>query len=371
MKRLTRLARRRTPYGAAALLPALAVLLLAHAQVRAQSSQTYWMDGYEIEVTLKPLQPAFLIGEPVGLGLSFENRSGVDLEMLLSGENEGAKGESDDFEVIVNGPDGRVLSRPDDEDARRFNIYTNMRLPGVPTQYMATVGANLHLSLASWVKIEQPGHYTVVCRRGVRVGPLGRRYRIFPGTTKPATEIRLHAEFEVLEGGPDALGKLIEDLGAKMLDCGIHPPEQSSAVVAASRLSAIEDPRVVKLFVQALGQCKTPSIRYAALRVFEQSVNDEAFEGLRLATRDADEDFRTVAAQMLAQSKHPKAKGLLVSLRRDSYYGVRLMVLNALEKWDTEEARKLIWELSNDEHPLIKEEALRFLQERAGHPPRR
>jgi hypothetical protein len=51
-------------------------------------------------------------------------------------------------------------------------------------------------------------------------------------------------------------------------------------------------------------------------------------------------------------------------MRNDSYYGVRLMVLNALEAKDTEAARRVIWEMTNDKHPSVRDEALRFLQQR-------
>jgi hypothetical protein len=77
-----------------------------------------------------------------------------------------------------------------------------------------------------------------------------------------------------------------------------------------------------------------------------------------------DEDFRTVVAQVVARNKHPKSAALLLSMRRDTYYGVRLIVLYALEAKDTATARRIIWEMTNDEHPSVKDEALRFLQQR-------
>lgn len=359
MNRTRPRAPRRSLACAAALLAALAALNPP------ALAETYWVDGYELEVGLSPARAAFVPGEPVTLDLKFENRSATDLELMLSGEREG-EGWPDDFEVLVTGPDGGRLPRPDAEDGGSQTSPTNMFVRAVRNELMGTISVSEVFDLSGWAKIEKPGHYSVTFRRGLRVGPYGRRYRLFPGTTKPATELSLKAEFEVVEGGKDGLGKLIEKLGASALAC-----DQSVSVSSTSRLGALKDARAVKYLVAAMQKCKNPSIKYQALGALSKHETDEAFEGLRLAASDADEDFRTVAAQQLAQSKHPKARRLLLSLRADPYYGVRLMVLNTLEAWDTAEARKLIWEMTNDEHPQIKEEALRFLQERAGHPPSR
>lgn len=337
----------------------LAALLPAPAR-----AETYWVDGYQLEINLTPERAAFVLGEPVTIHLKFENHTGIDLELMLSAEQEG-DGWPDDFEITVVGPDGKSLARPRDEEGGRQNSSTNMFVRTVREELMGTLNVSALFRLSGWANIEQPGHYAVTLRRGLRVGPYGRRYRIFPGTTKPATELRLKAEFEVIEGGPDGLGKLIEELSASVLACN-----SDTSVSSTTRLGALKDARAVRHVVAAMQKCRNPSIRYQALGSLSKHETDAALEGLRLAAADADEDFRTATAQMLAQSKHPKARALLVSLRKDSYYGVRLMVLNALESWDTASARKLIWEMSNDEHPKVKEEALRFLQERATHPPR-
>jgi hypothetical protein len=222
------------------------------------------------------------------------------------------------------------------------------------------------LTLEGWAKIEKPGVYGVTVRRGLRVGPYGRRYRLFPGTTKPAIELHLKTEFTVTGGGEERTGELIDELGARMLECN-----QSSSVEAAVRLADLKDGRALKYMTEAIAKCQNPSIRYTALGAFGKLDTDAAFEGLRAAASDADADFRTTAATMLARSRHNGARALLLSLRKDPYYGVRFVVLGALEAWDTERARRLIWEMTNDEHPLVRQEALRFLQERSTHPPRR
>jgi hypothetical protein len=351
----------RARLSAAALLFTLAAML-APAPVRAE---TYWVDGYELEVTLRPARGSYVLGEPVTLNLVFVNRTDTDLELLLSGERRG-EGWPDDFEITVVGPGGERLSRSGNGEADLRDSFANIFVRAMHPGPYATLSMSLSLSLERWAQIERPGVYAVTVRRGLRVGPYAGSYRLFPETTKPAVELSLKAEFTVTEGGAERTGKLIEELGARMLEC-----DQSLSVEAASRLASLKDERTLRYMSEAMRKCKNPSIRYTALRAFATVDTDAGLAGLRAATSDADEDFRTVAATFLAQSEHKGARGLLLSLRKDPYYGVRLVVLSALEAWDTGHARKLIWEMTNDEHPKVREEALRFLQERGVHPPNR
>jgi hypothetical protein len=352
--------RRTARLSAAALLVALAALA---APARAQDAQTFWVDGYEIGVTLQPVRAGFVLGETVVLSLGFENRSGTDLELLLSGEQ--GPGWPDDFEITVTGPAGARLPRPGADEDGRETSYSNSYVRA--TRGRDFPGAmNILLHLTGWAKVERPGRYAVTLRWGVRAGPLGRRYRLFPGTTKPAVEVSAQTTFEVVEGGPEGLGRLIEGLGGVMLKC-----QQSAAVEAATRLSAIKDERVVKYMAEAMRTCRNPSVTSQALGALSKFATDEAFKALQLAASNADDDLRTTVAHHLGGNKHPRARALLLSMRTDPYYGVRMMVLNVLEGTDTAESRKLIWEMTGDEHPMVRDEALRFLQERATHPPRR
>src|ERR1043165_154884 len=105
-------------------LAAFTTLLLAHAVARAE---TYWLDGYEVEVTLRPERDSYLLGEPVTLMLTFKGRSDAELELLLSGEKDG-EGWPDDFSVTVTDPDGNQLPRPDGVHDEKS--YTNTVLRG-------------------------------------------------------------------------------------------------------------------------------------------------------------------------------------------------------------------------------------------------
>jgi len=265
--------------------------------------------------------------------------------------------------VKVFGPDGAELPRPAPErrtESGSTNSYTRGRRAGQP----AGSKKGIVVALGDWAEIGRPGVYTVRLRRGVKAGPFNGEYRIWPETNKPVVELRGETQVNVVAPGADPVGALIEQQGARMLGA-----DRSKSVEAAVRLSELNDARVVPHFVEALRKCRNTNVREAAVRALGNFEADAAFEGLRLAASDPDDDLRTVAAQALSKSEHPKADALLAGMRKDAHFGVRLIVLYALTGKDTPEARRMVWEMSNDEHPLIREEALRHLQQHGGRRP--
>ena len=338
----------------------LALALLA-ATAPPALAETYYLDGYEVEITLLPWRESFVLGEQVYVSLKVENRNDIDLELILSGEQGG--GWPDDFEVRVTGPDGSPLPRPGVEERRAVgHVHSHVR--GRRNKQLVRPAVGLVVSLKEWAEFEKPGTYTVTLRRGVKAGPFNGRYRIWPETNKPVVELRAETQVRVVAPGADPIGSLIEEQGRRLLS-----GDPTAPVDAAIRLSDLDDERIVPLFVEALRKCRNTNVREAAVKAFRKFDTDVAFEGLKLAAADPHDDLRTVAAHALSASKHPKAAAHLLEMRKDEHFGVRLVVLHALTGKDTEEARRIIWEMSNDEHPLVRETALRYLQQRGGRRP--
>lgn len=329
---------RRPPAARARPLLLLALLLGATAAARAE---TVWADGFELEVTLRPAK--VVMGEPVVLWLELANRSDTDLELLLSGERDG--GWPDGFEVTVEGPGG-VARRPLAEEREASSTI------------LLRAGQSLGVAarMQRWAAFARPGVYTVSYRRGLRAAAYDGRVTVLMDVEKPAVEFRVRARVEVTQGGEDAVGALIEELGPK-----ISAPAPD-AMAAAQRLAQLGDERVVRYFVEAYRRSRNAGVKSTALTVFPKFRGDLALEGLKLGAADPDEDFRTAAASALTHSRHPEAPRVLAGLRRDPHYGVRLVVLYALEKMGTPEARHMIWEMTNDRHEGVRGEALRILQ---------
>jgi len=355
--RMLRTSLHRRTHAALLALATLAALLLMPANARAE---TYWLDGYEVTVTLIPVRESFMIGERIKLALIFENHSDTDIELLLS--SSAGYGWPDDYDVRVTGPDGKLLPAPEgSEDGGDANSHPNLFVRAGSKSPNGVGSLYLTVPLKGWARPDRPGRYKVVLRRGVVAGPFKGTYGLSRETAKPATEIRLETEFALVSGGETRVGELIEELASKMLECDGNP---SGSAAAAKRLAGIEDERAVGPLASAVAKCKNSGVKYPALLGLANFSTDAAFESLRAAAADADGNFRALVAMRVAENKHRGAWALLLSMRNDPYYDVRMAVLNALEHKDTEAARRLILEMTNDENQLVRKEALRFLQQR-------
>lgn len=328
---------------------AMSLLFFSILATTSARAQTYWPDGYEVELTLKPSQTKYLPGETPGLVLEIKNHSDTNLEILFSARADGSRHLMEGFDLSVVAPDGVVVPRPPATEGGP-GLYDDMFVEaGHTVEFFA--------ALQSRAKLDKPGTYTVTCRSGLTVNPYTERTSVLLDMDKPATEVHFQTQFEVVAAEQERTGKLIDELGAKTLD-----KDQASSSAAAAKLSSIKDERVVKYFVEAIRESKNPSVRYTALGALSRFDSDSALEGLKLGARDADVNFRTAAAVGLSHSKHPKSAEALLAMRDDKYYGVRLVVLYKLERIDTDDARRMIWEMANDENKSVSDEALRYLQ---------
>lgn len=337
---------------AAAPRPLLLLLALTLGAAAVARAETVWVDGYELRAELKPVK--VVLGEPVEPLLELSNRSDTDLELLLSGE--GGKGWPDGFEVRVEGPDG----------APPAPIPAGREPEGSSTVILqAGRTLSLIMRLDRWASFTRPGRYTVTCRRGLRAAPYNGRETVLMDVEKPAVEFRVRAPVEVVTGGEGGLEQLIEQLGAQMLG---PPPD---AVGAAIRLSRVEDARVVKHFLAAYRVTRDAGVKsLALLQVFAKYDSDLALEGLKLGAAETNDDLRTTAAAALARSKHPGASRVLAGMRRDPHFGVRLVVLYHLSSLDSPAARRMVWEMTGDEHETVRSEALRIAGAPAARPRR-
>jgi HEAT repeat protein len=67
------------------------------------------------------------------------------------------------------------------------------------------------------------------------------------------------------------------------------------------------------------------------------------------------------AAHAWVESKHPDAIPLLISMRKDKYWPVRLTVVQALSQLGTPEAITILQEMSKDGNEYVSREANKYL----------
>ena len=149
---------------------------------------------------------------------------------------------------------------------------------------------------------------------------------------------------------PDKLGDLIEELGRAMLSKNSRDSEK-----AFDEMSLIDDPRVVKWYVQAVKNDRYSS-KCSALDRLGYFDGNLALEGLKIGINTQGKDvgnatrpevaqslavnIRHSAVLALARSPHPEAKSILLSFHNDKAKTIRLSVVQAAAKIGTAESLK-------------------------------
>lgn len=155
---------------------------------------------------------------------------------------------------------------------------------------------------------------------------------------------------------PAKVGPRIEQLGRKMMD----RPGSGASEAAARALSLFDDVRVIPWYLKAM-DTDSYGLKFAAIGRLCRFRGDEALKGLKKGMAQTNTNLRLAAAQGLARSPHPNARKLLLSMRNDPYYGVRITILHTFGRKDTAESRKLLEEMTRDSNKLVRDEARRYL----------
>lgn len=129
------------------------------------SAKTYVANGWTLDVRLVPEKKTILLGEPIYLDFIVNNRSSRDLRLLFGGDYRNRLGRPNRFSVEAIRADGKHVPVPDAGQTRGGMIGAR-ELPA-NGRYIRK------LFLPNWARITQPGEYTVVCRRTLKLGEHG------------------------------------------------------------------------------------------------------------------------------------------------------------------------------------------------------
>ena len=172
----------------------------------------------------------------------------------------------------------------------------------------------------------------------------------------------VNAEFVVVPSEQNRMGGVITSLGSIMLDSS-----DPRAADSARALAFIEDKRVISFFADALrrfghvefadgnfDEYNIASLSIAALGTYD---DDRAIEALQAAMKSRSDDTREKVASAFVDSPHRSAIKLLLKMRSDNYWFVRLRVAQGLAKVKTKESRAVLHKLLKDEHEEVRKAA--------------
>lgn len=340
---------------------ALMLLLLTPARAAAQ---TYDVGGRTVEVALSADKPSVMLGEPVYLSFEVRNLSGEDLQVMVGGDYRNALGRPESFRVEVVGEDGRAVPQPD----------AGMGMGGLSSGQKIPAGGKyvFKLFLPHWATFDAPGEYTISCRRSLSLAEYGADFS--DKAAWRSVDVEAATKVRVTPRDDAALGEVIESWAGE-LSQGMSAKENyvensARASRAVKALAAIDDPRTVK-HLTAVMESDSGSfdgLKFEASRALARYETGAALAALKAAATDKDDNVRHAVANALSAGKHAGAFDQLLSMRRDSNYAVRLTVVHALGKKNSDESAALLRVMAGDENEMVRREALRYLNERGAKP---
>lgn len=248
--------------------------------------------GHKLEVSLVPEPNTIMVGQPGFLLVAIRNRSDVDLQMVVGGSQRNR---------LVR-PDNHKLSVTDSRGTKVPIIDIGGNLGGISTVVRIPRGKAHHVPLfiPNWVKLKQPGLYTIRCERKLQIskaGPQGDRKAMHGTFTAKPVSIRVSARLAVVAHDSAKMGKVINELGRTL-----YNTPQSQAVKAFRALKALtwlEDPRVIPYLVKAIRE-KRYTYSYQAAWALKKFTEEQAIAGLKLCVNDRNAVLRKTCAKALA-----------------------------------------------------------------------
>lgn len=320
--------------------------------------QTYSVNGAPIEVSILPEKSVIMLGEPIHLSFIVRNLSETDLRFSEGGDYRNRLGRPESYDVRAVRSDGMQVPQPE-IPIGRGGIVSSVRAP-------AGGGATIQLFLPHWAPFEETGIYTITCKRTLHFSD--SEESLSQGVSVP---VQTSVQIEVVKSNHEKMGKIIEKLGAEMFG-----EDKEKARLASQSLDYINDERAVPYLVKGVDP-DDYNLTLSSLRSLSKYNTDSAIRGIKRGMSVSHEEMREVAnrstaistaenvrvaaAQALAESKHPEAIPLLMSMRKDNYWGVRLTVVQALSRLRTPEAIPILQEMSKDGNEYVSREANKYI----------
>jgi hypothetical protein len=296
-------------------------------------------EGYKFEVNLILGKSEFMLGEPVYMDFEVKNLSDEDLGIVEGGDYRNLFGRPESFSVRVIDANGALVPKPD----ARFNMGGLSGFFKIPAMNKRIT----RLYLPHWATFEKTGSYTIFCEKNLIVRRYEKDNSAFYHST--GTPVKVSAKIKVVHPNAQKMGEIIDTLGGKMV---------AGDETAKKLLPFVEDRRVIKYFAETIRK------DVWVMRALAKFNDDEALEAILSRKDDAEDEVRRNVSVALSLSVHPQATGHLLAMRHDRFFPIRLDVVHFLGKTKTEEATRILKEMTQDENDWVRNESKRYLQER-------
>lgn len=342
----------------------LSILLLSlsgFTQTAVQELKT--AEGNQLQVRLTPLKEKIMLGETTYIMFEIKNLAGQDLDTGMGGDEINDIGRPHSYKVTIVRAGGKSVPQP------KITVWGSVfsRLTKLP----ANGSYYKKLFLPHWATFEEPGVYLVTVEKSVEIFNRATR-------AKDSFQTKTSARIEIVPTDDAKLDEVIDSLATTMLDEELiwrkvdaftYTPQEALIL-----LDFIRDPRIIKYYAQMLEKYGRVLVLHRDLdlhlrnvaRALSKYTDDLALETLKKMMKSLNEETRASVAEAFRGMKHPQALPLLLTMRADEYWRVRLSVLEAYGDRDSAEAQSVLQQMLKDENPMVRNRAQAYLNNRKG-----
>ncbi len=318
-------------------LIALAVLLLTAYEAEAQVFTSSEGDTFEVRLRLQ--KTTIMIGEPIYMDFEIKNLSKYALGVLDGGDNRNEFGRPESYDIKIIGPNGTALPK---KQLMTFGGGLSYRKCAVSSVLP------IRLYVPHWGEPTKPGDYRIILKKNLVVRKYDEKNQIY--LDRDGVNVEIEKNLKVIANDRRSMRGVVDSIGSALV---------SGDITASKLVPFSNDERIIPYIEGAA--LNNPSL----IRNLSKFRSDRALEIIVSRISDEKDEVRHTVAGALSKSNHPNSKRHLISMRKDSYRGVRLTVLHYLATVKTAESTKMIEEMVNDQdQQMIGPEARRYLDER-------
>lgn len=313
------------------------------------------LDGHNVEIKLVPDKKEILIDEPMWFSLEIKNLSDVELGFVHGGDYRNKFGRFNSFSISAIDLNGVAADEISSGMNKGGGIYFS-KIPVGETH-------KIRFLTSHWLGFENTGSYFLTCKKEMIIKEANES-DVLSALQYPKISIEVKTTLKVSSANYKQMGVVIDSYGQNLFS-----DSYEKSIESIKALSFIDDKRVTKYFVQLVNLMSKDKnfyqkFNFYAFRPLAKFNDNRAFEAIIKHIKSPDYNIRREVSLTLSTSKHPKAKGYLLSMRNDEIFSIRLDVTHYLGKQKSAESTAILKTMLDDKNEWVRNEAKRYLIER-------
>ena len=298
--------------------------------------------------SIQPEKAEFLVGEPIFITLTVENKSDKDVEISEGGRSQNSLGRDEHFKITASDAAGKAV--PGVELGWVMGGGLTWRRP-LPAHGKMTTA----FFLPDWVQFKAEGEYRIRLESHQFGGFIG-------------LDFSEETSIKVLPKDAVKMGAMIDGWGKTLASAKPHDFSNTEGL-ALKKLCFVDDERAIPHLARLSDK---PLYQSEAIRALAKFPTVKAVAALKKAGEVSENDLgpndtsattiRHWVALTLASNTHPAARETLIDMRKDSFEPVRALAMEAMARNPSSADLAILETMTHDQDQGIANEATHFLE---------